>query len=149
MNKKKKKINRTTITAHVVAGIMSGILLTHADMSKGVSARLHSELLTHTTRFKKSASDKVLMQTASIAYETIKTLDEEILKETSHAVILETIAFDFEPELKEYFGNNFLSLVDRYAMKASVNAGASYEVAEQIKKTVRKKVFDGLKGELI
>ena len=144
--KKQKPINRSNLVAHSIGSIIIGIMSLETEAkSKGSFIRLKQDIIKHTSTFQKQLSKEQLEMLSRACYDSIIELDTSEAKLINPATIVESLAFTFEDEFLGFYDSNIIEVVSRYSFKSGETAKDSYLAAKEISKSIRKKIFDGLK----
>lgn len=151
MAKKTKEVNRSNIIAHLIGGMATGMMMMSNNnrFSGGADSKLKDKILKHTVPFQKQLSKEQLEVVGKIAYETILEADGGVNHQVNPYTFVEALMFDFEKEVRGFYDGDIIDVVCRFTAKNPFDAEDSYAYAEQVKKTVRKKLYDNLKGMIL
>ena len=143
----KKEVARDNLVGHIVGGMIVGMLMlsNNNNFTRATEIRLRDKILKETTSFQQKLTKEQLEAVAKIAYETIIESDGGERFKVNPYTFIETIAFDFEKELKSFYGDNIMDVICRFTAKNDLPVEDSYKYAENAKKVFRKKLFDTLK----
>lgn len=145
------EVTRNNVTAHIAGGFIVGILMIYRNgvLRKGGEITLKQKILSKTYPFQQVLYENMgaefLEDVATIAYQTIIETGEAKEFAVNPITFIEAIAFDFEKELRSFYGDNLFEIISRLSNKNEGEVGDSYDFAENIKKLFRKKLYDKLK----
>jgi hypothetical protein len=129
-------------TEAILAGAI--ILTILANLSKPDTKKQSVILLSQAIRAKiKHASKTTYAEAADTAFNVAKeeSKKEELLLDIG--IIIETIAFDLLDEMKTYYGNNIITLIERAASKVTITElehdmkRKSYDIADLIVNAIK------------
>lgn len=129
-----------------ITGAYIVMLLSHLsieDRHKGSVIKMRDRIMS-----KLLTLPKTVAKLADKAYESTKERykDEEI--ELDIGILIETLAFNKEEYMKEFYGGDIISLVERASIKIQLDGLTSkqmrdsYGIADQMKKDFEKVVFE-------
>ena len=142
----KHEVTRNNVVAHITGGIIVGMLMlsNNNSFTRATEIRLRDRILKKTTSFQQKLTKEQLEIVANIAYETIIQSDGGESFQVNPYTFIETVAFDFEKELKSFYGEGIMDVICRFTAKNDLPVEDSYKYAENTKKVFRKKLFDNL-----
>lgn len=114
-----------------------------AEQSKGSIIKLRQYILKQT----RNVRNIKMVEASNIAWDSVVAKHKDEHLAIVPALVIESLAFSFEEQLKEFFGNDILNLVVRYSEKFQISnindfAKDSYIVADSLKDATRKVVYD-------
>lgn len=122
--------------------------LSKDDFIKGSVVRLRQSL-----SGKLRHASKDIAKVADEAYERVKEYHRDRKTPIDIGVIFESLTFGNEEAMKKYYGGNILNLAERACSKIVVHGTtpeiqkATYSIADEMKASIQKSVYDYLKGE--
>ena len=117
--------------------------LSNEDKHKGSVIKLRDKLTQGLIKL-----PRMVAKLADKAYEKTKVRYSNETVELDIGILIETLAFNKEKYMKEFYGNDIISLVERASVKLQLDGLTqkqirdSYDVADQIKKDFEKVVFE-------
>jgi len=119
------------------------------DKHKGSVIRLRDKIMGKIS----NGRYNVVASLANKAYELTKQRYSNEKVEMDIGVLVETIAFNKEKYMKDFYGNDFLSLVSRASVKLQSDgltikqSKDTYRVADEMKSDIEKTVYEFLKDK--